>query len=101
MDGWYIDDVEGISFKPVSTYTSENAPGNKTAYPNPTSDLVVLDTAPGTNVQIVDAQGRKVATLNTSGQKTISLQHLTNGLYHLVWINENGENKATSVTLMR
>ena len=101
MDGWYIDDVDVISFKPVSTYTSENAPGNKTAYPNPTSDLVVLDTAPGTNVQIVDAQGRKVATLNTSGQKTISLQHLTNGLYHLVWINENGENKATSVTLMR
>jgi hypothetical protein len=61
----------------------------------------VLDAAPGTNVQVVDAQGHKLATLRTSGQKTISLQQLTNGLYHLLWINEKGENKATSVTLMR
>lgn len=101
MDGWYIDDVDVISFKPVSTATQQVKENNSRAYPNPTADVVNIAAEAGTLINIFDARGIKAAQTKVSTQGTVSFNGFANGLYHLVWTNAAGVHQSASVTLLR
>lgn len=79
---------------PVSI--TDNKTGNITIYPNPTSDLLRIETTGklnGANLSLYDINGRLLLSdkINMDGQNSyfIHLKHLSKGMYFLSIDNEN------------
>jgi len=66
-------------------------------YPNPTSDIIRINGINShSHIQLYDAVGKKV--LSATGQNTISLSELSDGMYTLIIQNKN-ETLAKKITL--
>ena len=53
------------------------------------------------HVRVYNAQGHWVFTVSASHQKTIDLQALVPGIYHLDWTNQKGEKVMQRVAVIR
>ncbi|MBK7222178.1 MAG: immune inhibitor A [Saprospiraceae bacterium] len=101
LDGWYIDDVQVLSFKPITTSVKEEESQTQNIYPNPGSGLFTFSEMPASHVRVYNAQGLWVSTVSASHQKTIDLQALVPGIYHLDWTNQQGEQVMQRVAVIR
>lgn len=101
LDGWYIDDVQVLSFKPITTSVKEEESQTQNIYPNPGSGLFTFSEMPASHVRVYNAQGLWVSTVSASHQKTIDLQALVSGIYHLDWTNQQGEQVMQRVAVIR
>lgn len=67
-----------------------------TAYPNPATDFITLNAplAAGSRLEIADAAGRVVRTINLIGERsTIGVEQLPAGVYHLSLITATGHRR--------
>ncbi|HEY0092654.1 MAG TPA: choice-of-anchor J domain-containing protein [Flavobacterium sp.] len=86
--------LDALSIDRPSNGTAEFFNKNFTLYPNPTNDVINIDSATTTikNIQITDINGRTVKSLNAAGvaQAQVNVSDLNSGVYFLTVDSDNG-----------
>lgn len=92
MDGFYIDDIEVLSFKDRLPNGTNDVQERVILYPNPTSGLLkVKGNINNSRIKIYDFTGSLVLNSKISDGDAIDCRHLTSGIYASKIELPNGE----------
>jgi hypothetical protein len=75
----------------TTTGILSNSIENSLVYPNPTSDLLYLQTSSTALATLYNFEGKLLATFQVNGLISLSLTHLPSGIYFIHFQNEEGE----------
>ncbi len=102
MEGFYIDDIEVLSFKKIETSANEESNDNLTIYPNPSTGLLSINgNFNDAQFNLYDFMGRKVMTAYVSDGNTIDCSKLTNGLYLAKVSTSTGKEYVNNVVIAK
>ncbi|MBK8700715.1 MAG: immune inhibitor A [Saprospiraceae bacterium] len=101
MDGMYIDDIEVITFKEVTTAISDKVAKNVVVYPNPGSGIFHFTVPVQGSVKIADAMGKEVINIAMNGGTRMDLSQLTSGIYQLSWLDAQRILQAAKLAIIR
>ena len=79
-------------YTPLVVGMEESSVATFNVYPNPTIDLVTIETEHAFVLSIMDNLGRIIRAINVpNGKTTIDVSCFSSGVYQLIGFKENGE----------